>query len=243
MRDVGLVSVVITTFAALVLGACGNKKKNDEPTGAPTRASDATATAGLPADAAAPAPPAESDCMAGKVTTSVADRHECTVDEDCIPTCAWGAVNYRASILLGDDCDDGCAGPGTFARCEQGACKTLDHKGNPIPSCNDVATPEDVCVDQAIADAANQCKPTDKLVPTWSRFRCKADADCVTSCMYGAINKPWYARLGDGCEDGCASKGMHARCIADQCVAFDYDGKRVDRCTRKPAPDAVCVPK
>jgi hypothetical protein len=66
---------------------------------------------------------------------------------------------------------------------------------------------------------------------------CVVDADCTTSCAHGAVSKAWY--LGDrvshdGCEDGCASKGMSARCLNAKCTEFDARGRLVPECTQRP---------
>jgi hypothetical protein len=62
---------------------------------------------------------------------------------------------------------------------------------------------------------------------------CANDDDCWTSCTYGAVNARWYQaedRQGSECKDGCASKGMEARCEDRKCVAYRF-GERVDHCT------------
>jgi hypothetical protein len=70
-----------------------------------------------------------------------------------------------------------------------------------------------------------------------SRFDCATDDDCVTSCSRGAVSKSWYLASSakeEKCEDGCASKGIVARCVASKCAAFDPHGERVAECTQKP---------
>ena len=69
-------------------------------------------------------------------------------------------------------------------------------------------------------------------------YRCQADADCVTTCSLGAVNRPWWAANKNAalsaCEDGCTSKGTDpARCVDGLCVGF-FRGKRQPHCTRKP---------
>ena len=233
--------ITLTFIFALVACACGNGKAKDDKVVTTNPTSDAAPASKRSVDP--PPPPTESDCAAGKETVSVADRFDCTADEDCVTTCQWGAVSWRGYKLLADDCEDGCASKGLNARCVESRCTSFDLAGKRIAGCSDIAAPEDVCVDPTIAAEVNQCKPGEKLVGTFSRFDCDVDGDCRNSCQYGAINHTWYDRLGPGCKDGCSSKGMHARCIANACVAFDHKDQRADDCTRQPAPDAICVPK
>jgi hypothetical protein len=69
-----------------------------------------------------------------------------------------------------------------------------------------------------------------------ARWACAKDADCTMSCSQGAVNLAWYKRQppGSECHDGCAGKGMHARCLEGKCVAFDYQNQRADDCTNRP---------
>ena len=71
--------------------------------------------------------------------------------------------------------------------------------------------------------------PAPKIDP----HACAADDDCWTSCTYGAVSAKWYQaadRKGSECKDGCASKGMDAKCEDGRCVAYRF-GERVDHCT------------
>ena len=237
-----LVALAVIAFAST---ACA--KGEDKKSGT----TDETTLQRKAVDAAPPPKPpvgdlppvSESKCAAGKVAVSAADRFECTADEECVTTCGWGALNWRGHLLLQETCKDGCSSEDTLAKCLESRCTTVAYDGKRVATCNDIAAPEDVCVDDAIAKLANQCKAGEKLVPTWRRFTCKADTDCVTSCMHGALNRTWYDRLGDGCDDGCSSKGMHGECISNRCVAFDRNDERVDSCTNMPGPDEICIPK
>jgi hypothetical protein len=68
---------------------------------------------------------------------------------------------------------------------------------------------------------------------------CAKDEDCVPTCKLGAVSREWYVahelELDDwGCQDGCASKGLVARCQASSCVTIDTTfGKE------KPAPECT----
>lgn len=92
----------------------------------------------------------------------------------------------------------------------------------------------------ATSDPATAPLPETKAAPEppkTDRWTCGADADCVLSCAYGAVNRAWAdANIKQECDDGCASKGIVARCEAGGCVAF-RDGARYDGCS-KLAPDA-----
>jgi hypothetical protein len=62
---------------------------------------------------------------------------------------------------------------------------------------------------------------------------CGADGDCVLSCLAGAVNADWYRawdKKGE-CDDGCASKGMGARCVDHACEAHDKSDAGVAQCT------------
>lgn len=68
------------------------------------------------------------------------------------------------------------------------------------------------------------------------RYACASDADCLSSCLLGAVNRRWYQERRSStkeCDDGCASKGYHSRCIAGACVSFNHRGQRVDSCTHR----------
>jgi hypothetical protein len=59
--------------------------------------------------------------------------------------------------------------------------------------------------------------------PIPSPHSCGAAEDCICSCKFGAVNRDWYSHSVDPkteCKDGCASKGMSARCEQGRCVAY-----------------------
>jgi predicted small lipoprotein YifL len=70
---------------------------------------------------------------------------------------------------------------------------------------------------QPVAPATEPAKP---IPPPHS---CGDDADCICSCKFGAVNRDWYSHSVDPateCKDGCASKGMVARCEQGRCAAY-----------------------
>jgi hypothetical protein len=77
--------------------------------------------------------------------------------------------------------------------------------------------------------------PVDPETP----YRCARDGDCITTCELGAVSVAWWRmKHPDGaardCEDGCASKGLVARCEHAICTTYDTrfgDSKRVAECT------------
>jgi hypothetical protein len=72
-------------------------------------------------------------------------------------------------------------------------------------------------------------------------YRCERDSDCITTCELGAVSAAWWrTNHPDGqsrdCEDGCASKGLVARCEHATCTTFDtrFGGlRRAEDCTHK----------
>jgi hypothetical protein len=61
---------------------------------------------------------------------------------------------------------------------------------------------------------------------------CATNADCMTSCRYGAVNRHWHSEnAGEECDDGCASRGAVSSCEAGACVSR-RDGEVVVECTR-----------
>jgi hypothetical protein len=72
-----------------------------------------------------------------------------------------------------------------------------------------------------------------------SAHACAGDGDCTNSCAHGAVNLRWWQAQypgGEGCEDGCTSKGTDPpRCEAGACVAYAF-GKRAPECTRVERP-------
>lgn len=91
----------------------------------------------------------------------------------------------------------------------------------------------------AVASIAVVPSATDGDAP----YRCARDEDCVTTCRFGAVSRAWWgARDGGGadrgCEDGCASKGLVARCEGGGCATYDTRfgrSQRADDCTRRAA--------
>lgn len=84
--------------------------------------------------------------------------------------------------------------------------------------------------------------PTPAPAPA-GQWACATDADCMSSCAAGAVNKQWYASAHvQECEDGCDNQITAApRCISGSCVAFQDDPRdpskpatRNDYCTHKP---------
>jgi len=79
-----------------------------------------------------------------------------------------------------------------------------------------------------------------------TRWKCRADSDCMNSCALGAVNAHWYQVKESSipeCEDGCANQvAAPPRCIDGFCVAYQRDPsssgvvQRSDFCTRKPFP-------
>jgi hypothetical protein len=71
--------------------------------------------------------------------------HRCTVDADCMQTCAHGAINreWFSWHDFGPDCRDGCTRKGTDPpRCEEGQCVAY-HLG----------TRDDLCTARSVRDA------------------------------------------------------------------------------------------
>ena len=85
------------------------------------------------------------------------------------------------------------------------------------------------------------CASDQEARSTDTRYDCTSDEDCVSTCAYGAVHRRWAPYLQSACQDGCASKGMQARCVENRCASFDSKGVRDDRCSSRPAPAQVCV--
>lgn len=64
-------------------------------------------------------------------------RWTCETDEDCVQTCALGAVNrgWLEGNPNADDCDDGCYWNHDGVRCRDGGCVTIDANGDIDESC------------------------------------------------------------------------------------------------------------
>ena len=87
----------------------------------------------------------------------------------------------------------------------------------------------DVAGSQAFIALPPAAKPAAKLA-------CSEDRDCTMSCQEGAVSGDWYrawVATHPECKDGCAGKGMSARCVKGGCVAF-HSGSRDDSCTARP---------
>ncbi len=80
-------------------------------------------------------------------------------------------------------------------------------------------------------DSASPASPADSA----PSYTCASDADCRVSCEHGAVSADWYREAfpeGDGCEDGCTSKGSESpHCEDGICVAY-YKGERDRGCTK-----------
>jgi len=180
-------------MAATAALACGPREGSSEqvgPTAPPTTP---------PAEPAAPAPPPE-----------VEARYACERDEDCLVSCAQGAVSwrwYREALPGGESCEDGCAADGISARCEAGACVATRDDGagpRPDPSCT----------------RRDDAPPPERPGPA---HRCAADDDCTLRCRLGAVNRRTIGalvELGPDCRDGCRSAGMSVRCEEGRCLAL-----------------------
>jgi hypothetical protein len=83
------------------------------------------------------------------------------------------------------------------------------------------------------ASTTSSAKP-EPPVAAPTKFGCAGDADCWSSCAHGAVNRRWWEEQypgGEGCEDGCTSKGSEApKCEQGSCVAYAF-GKRAPECT------------
>jgi hypothetical protein len=96
---------------------------------------------------------------------------------------------------------------------------------NPEPTSAEDASP------QSSARTATNADAGPSIVDV--RHSCTTDADCTLSCKHGAVNRAWYRSSlpgGEDCEDGCASKGMTAKCETGRCSA-QKGGSLVPECT------------
>lgn len=64
-------------------------------------------------------------------------RWTCETDQDCVQTCALGAVSraWLETSPNADDCDDGCGWHHDGVRCQTGECVTLNPDGSINESC------------------------------------------------------------------------------------------------------------
>jgi hypothetical protein len=134
----------------------------------------------------------------------------CKVAADCVNSCRHGAVSrtwYRTHYPGGERCKDGCTSKGTEApRCVAQSCVAY-YKGKPSATCT-----------------RRQVKVLPGPGPA---HQCTSAAQCMNSCLFGALNARWYQRhtwhkrLDQRCEDGCASK-FHGppRCEERMCTAY-----------------------
>jgi hypothetical protein len=147
-----------------------------------------------------PAPPAP------KPTGPIGPAHACAADGDCMNSCNHGAVSrdwYTEQYPGGERCEDGCTSKGTEpAKCIDGLCTAF-----------------------RLGQRSDQCTRREAQVISGPgpAHSCNTDEDCGCSCTYGAVNSSWYSYSVDPakeCKDGCASKGMSARCEQGRCAAF-----------------------
>jgi len=95
-----------------------------------------------------------------------------------------------------------------------------------VLACGSSSTP-------APAPAPTPAPPAPPAPADDAKWRCSADADCMTSCSQGAVNRDWYKSANvHECKDGCDEDGATPKCIDKQCVAFQ-DGPNG---TTKPDP-------
>ena len=89
-----------------------------------------------------------------------------------------------------------------------------------------------------IAPAQTATSSAPARTPAAGSFDCAKDDDCTNSCRHGAVNRRWWEAQypgGEGCEDGCTSKGSEApRCEQGRCAAY-FMGKPSAECTQKNA--------
>lgn len=129
----------------LASSACGSGTVTPQPrpelVGENNRASKPKAST-APASPASPAAPTEPTPPARPAPPQTPPVHDtkqwaCTNDNDCVQTCALGAVsaNWLEANRDADDCDDGCSWKGTNVACRDGACATLADDGTIDSDC------------------------------------------------------------------------------------------------------------
>ena len=106
---------------------------------------------------------------------------------------------------------------------------------SPLVPSNSGTTPPPVASDHLVCASDQEPRSTE------TRYECTTDEECVSTCAYGAIHRYWLPYLQSACQDGCASKGMQARCVEKRCTSFGHRGKRDNYCSTRPAPTKVCV--
>jgi hypothetical protein len=134
-------------LAMIVMAGCTSTEPkpsaeaSKSPVGEPSKA-----PVGEPSKAPADPPTAEPPTQKPEAPAPVpADdpRWTCATDEDCVQTCALGAV---ASTWLQrnrnlDTCDDGCYWKNDSVACRDGSCVTLTADGTIDAACSHVTNP------------------------------------------------------------------------------------------------------
>jgi len=83
--------------------------------------------------------------------------------------------------------------------------------------------------------------PAAALLEDPRRFDCRADADCLNSCAWGAVSAAWYARAQQEpgfseCKDGCSNQiSAPPRCESGGCVAYQRDPRGNAGITPRPS--------
>jgi hypothetical protein len=149
------------------------------------------------------------------------ERYACDSDDDCRASCSQGAVSrrwYAQALPGGESCEDGCAGLGMSARCEQGSCVAYQNDGSgatAYPACTMLV------------------REIERPGPAHS---CAQDGDCTLRCDTGAVNAAqigWFVTLGPDCRGGCTSSGHSVRCDEGRCLALRM-GEPDPQCTERP---------
>jgi hypothetical protein len=148
----------------------------------------------------------EGAAVIGEPPGPIEPAFTCAADGDCLNSCNHGAVNraWYVERYPGDErCEDGCTSKGTEpAKCLDG-----------------------LCVAFRLGQRAEDCtrRKAEVIPGPGPAHSCATDDDCSLSCMYGAVNRSWYSysvTRDQECKDGCASKGMDAKCEQGRCLAF-----------------------
>jgi hypothetical protein len=135
-------------------------------------------------------------------------------------TSVWRCVSATFGVLL-------------IAVCKESPPPPAGHLAIRVDETSGPGSPPRIASDASVSGAGD----------AEAQYRCAGDGDCITTCALGAVSAAWY-RMNhpDGaardCEDGCASKGLVARCEHAVCTTYDtrFGGsKRVDECTRRDA--------
>jgi len=112
-----------------------------------------------------------------------------------------------------------------------------------LPACHEkpAATPAPGAAGPPPASAAQAAPAPESVLKDPHRFDCAADADCMNSCRYGAVNSAWYLRAMKApgyaeCEDGCDNQISAApRCEGGGCVATQRDPQDESKITPRPS--------